>query len=79
MAGYLTVQSEKPLYDGNCKVCIPNKEITILYEKEILVKMEPIVSSSTAIVLQQALLSEDIDRFLDELAWKGLQQIKQKQ
>lgn len=69
MAGYLTVQSEKLLYDGNsiCKVCIPNKEITILYEKEILVKMEPIVSSSTAIVLQQALLSEDIDRFQNEL------------
>lgn len=69
MAGYLTVQSEKPLYDWNsiCKVCIPNKEITILYEKEIRVKMEPIVSSSTAIVLQQALLSEDIDRFQNEL------------
>lgn len=29
--------------------------------------MEPIVSSSTAIVLQQALLSEDIDRFQNEL------------
>lgn len=69
MAGYLTVQLEKPLHDGNsiCSVCIPNKEITILYEKEILAKMEQIVSASTAIILQQALLTEDIGTFQDEL------------
>lgn len=69
MAGYLTVQLEKVLHDGNsvCSVCIPNKEITILYEKEILAKMEPIVSTSTAIILQQALLTGDISKFQDEL------------
>lgn len=69
MAGYLTVQSEQQLYDGNsiCKLCIPNKEITILYEKEILAKMEPMVTASTAIVLQRALLSGDMERFQEEL------------
>lgn len=69
MAGYLTVQSEQLLYDGNsiCRLCIPNKEITILYEKEILAKMEPMVTNSTAIILQQALLKGDIARFQGEL------------
>ena len=48
MAGYLTVQSESQLYDGNsiCEVCIPNREITILFEKEILAKMDPILTES---------------------------------
>lgn len=69
MAGYLTVQSEQPLHDGNsiCKLCIPNKEITILYEKEILNKMEPALSASSAIVLQQTLLMGNMDRFQEEL------------
>lgn len=69
MAGYLTIRSDKQLHDGNsiCKLCIPNKEITILYEKEILARMEPIVSASTAVILQQALLTEDIKKFQDEL------------
>ena len=69
MAGYLTVQSEQPLHDGNsiCRLCIPNREITILYEKEILAKLEPIVTASTAVIMQQALLKEDIERFQKEL------------
>lgn len=69
MAGYLTVQSENQLYDGNsiCEVCIPNREITILFEKEILAKMDPILTESTAIVLQQSLLTGDADRFQREL------------
>lgn len=69
MAGCLTIRSGQALYDGNsiCKVCIPNKEITILYEKEILAKMEPVVSASTAIVLQQALLTGNMAKFQEEL------------
>lgn len=69
MAGYLTVRSGQLLHDGNsiCKMCIPNKEITILYEKEILAKMEPVVSVSTAITLQQALLTGNMEKFQEEL------------
>lgn len=69
MAGYLTVQSGQTLYDGNsiCQVYIPNKEITILYGKEILSKMDRLVPESSAIILQQALLTGDTDKFQNEL------------
>ena len=69
MAGYLTVRSESPLHDGNsiCRLCIPNREIMILYEKEILAKMDPILTISAAVMMQQALLREDIDGFQREL------------
>lgn len=35
MSGYLTTKSEEQLFDGNsfCKVCIPNREISFVYEK----------------------------------------------
>ena len=36
-------------------------------EKEILAKLEPIVTASTAVIMQQALLKEDIERFQKEL------------
>ena len=69
MAGYLTVRGGQPLHDGNsiCRICIPNREIVILYEKEILDKLETVVSTSTAITLQQALLTGNMKKFQEEL------------
>lgn len=69
MAGYLTVKKEQALHDGNsiCEVCIPNKEITILYEKEILSKLESVISTSTAISMQQALLTGNVMEFQKQL------------
>lgn len=62
MAGYLTVKNGQTLHDGNslCDIVIPNREISIVYEKEILSKMDDIVpmASSTA-VLRALLLGED--------------------
>ncbi|MCM1267467.1 MAG: AAA family ATPase [Bacteroidales bacterium] len=62
MAGYLTVKSGQLLYDGNslCDVVIPNREIAIVYEKEILARLEDIIpmAASTA-VLRGLLLGED--------------------
>lgn len=69
MAGYLTVKSERRLYDGNslCEVCIPNKEITLLFEKEIMIKLEREMVTSAAISMQHALLKERMDVFEKEL------------
>lgn len=69
MAGYLTVRSESRLHDGNsiCRLCIPNREIMILYEKEILAKLDPVLPSSAAVMMQQSLVREDIDSFQREL------------
>lgn len=62
MAGYLTVENGRMLHDGNslCNVMIPNRELAIVYEKEILARMEDIIpmASSTA-VLRALLLGED--------------------
>lgn len=62
MAGYLTVKNGQLLHDGNslCDMSIPNREIAIVYEKEILARMEDIIpmASSTA-VLRALLLGED--------------------
>ena len=69
MAGYLTVKSTKPLFDGKsyCQVCIPNREIYVAYEKEILAKLDTIIPMSFSISVQQALLSGDSTKLEQEL------------
>lgn len=69
MAGYVTIRSERLLHDGNsiCSLCIPNREIKILYEKEILTKLDSVLPSSAAVMMQQDLIREDIDGFQKEL------------
>lgn len=69
MAGYLTVKSEQKFYDGNsfCEVCIPNREIYIAYEKEILAKLKQILPPVTSIAIQQALFNQDSEKLKEEL------------
>ena len=69
MAGYLTVQTEQKLHDGNsfCWVCIPNREIALAYEKEILAKLKQIVPMSASIAIQRALFSGDSQKLEKEL------------
>lgn len=69
MAGYVTIRSERLLHDGNsiCSLCIPNREIKILYEKEILTKLDSVLPSSAAVMMQQDLIRGDIDGFQKEL------------
>lgn len=56
VAGYLKVAAVYPQNDGNfmCDVAIPNKEITYVYEKEILNRMN---QNGLAISIQQAIFS----------------------
>ena len=62
MAGYLKVVDHQALQDGNdiCEIAIPNKEIVYVYEKEILSSLAEVISPSTAISIQTALVQRNI-------------------
>ena len=66
VAGYLKVSKVYPQFDGNfmCEVGIPNKEISFVYEKEILNKME---RNLTATSISHAIFSGDTDKLQREL------------
>lgn len=69
MAGYLTVKNGKMLHDGNslCDVSIPNREIVIVYEKEILAKMEDIIPMASSVAVLRALLMGEDEKVQEEL------------
>lgn len=61
MGGYLTIEKIIPMDDGNsmCELKIPNKEILIVYEKEILSRKGSLVTQSDAIEFKTALMLTD--------------------
>lgn len=61
VAGYLKVANIYPQSDGNfmCDVAIPNKEITFVYEKEVLNRTN---QNSLAISISQAIFSRDTQK-----------------
>ena len=61
IAGYLKVANIYPQSDGNfmCDVAIPNKEITFVYEKEVLNRTN---QNSLAISISQAIFSKDTQK-----------------
>ena len=61
VAGYLKVANIYPQSDGNfmCDVAIPNKEITFVYEKEVLNRAN---QNSLAISISQAIFSKDTQK-----------------
>lgn len=63
-AGYLKTVKKDDLHDGNfiCDIAIPNKEIFYVYEREILSALSNVISQSTAIAIQQALITQDIPK-----------------
>ena len=63
IAGYLKVVSKQPSFTGDylCEVALPNKEIAFVYNKEILEKFQPMIPQSTAISIQEALYSKDME------------------
>ncbi|MBE5833813.1 MAG: hypothetical protein E7309_04175 [Butyrivibrio sp.] len=75
MSGYLTTNDAELLFDGNtmCELKIPNKEIQIVYEKEIINRAGSLVSQETSINLQAALLSDD-EEMLQKLLEKYLKE-----
>ena len=62
VAGYLKVIKSDPSFSGDfmCEVALPNKEITFVYNKEILQKLHNIVPQATAIAIQEAIYSNNV-------------------
>lgn len=61
VAGYLKVIRSSVSIGGDfmCEVALPNKEISLVYRKEILQKFEGMIPQSTAIAVQEAIFSGD--------------------
>lgn len=61
VAGYLKVLKTSPSFNGDfmCEVALPNKEISLVYHKEILKQLDDIIPQSTAISIQEAIFSGD--------------------
>lgn len=61
VAGYLKATKTDPAFNGDymCEVSLPNKEISFVYHKEILQKLENIIPQSAAIAVQEAIYSGD--------------------
>lgn len=56
MTGYLKVLNTSLSFNGDflCEVALPNREISLVYNKEILQRMENIIPQATAISIQEA-------------------------
>ena len=59
VAGYLKVLKTTPSFNGDfmCEVALPNKEISLVYHKEILQKLNDIIPQPIAIAIQEAIFS----------------------
>ncbi len=67
VAGYLKVIKSTVSISGDfmCEVALPNKEISLVYRKEILQKFENMIPQSTAIAVQGAIFSGDGQKLRD--------------
>ncbi len=61
VAGYLKVIKTTPAFNGDymCQIALPNKEISLVYHKEILSQVADIIPQSTAISIQEAIFTGD--------------------
>lgn len=61
VAGYLKTLSIAPSFRGDylCEVALPNREITHVYNKEILEKLEPIFPQSISDSIQEAIFTNN--------------------
>lgn len=62
VTGYLKAITKEQTFSGDymCEVALPNKEISLVYSKEILSKFENLISPSAAIAIQEAIYTMDI-------------------
>ena len=69
VAGYLKVVKSDASFGGDfmCEVALPNKEITFVYNKEILGKLNNIIPQATAIAIQEAIYSGDGESLQEQL------------
>ena len=69
VAGYLKMVKAEPSFSGDfmCEVALPNKEITFVYNKEILRKLNNIIPQATAISIQEAIWSGNAAQLQQQL------------
>ena len=69
MTGYLKVLKTMPSFSGDimCEVALPNREIALVYNKEILQRLGNMIPQSTAIAIQEAIFSGDNHRLKTQI------------
>lgn len=62
VTGYLKAVTNEQPFGGDymCEVALPNKEISYVYSKEILSKLENVIPPSVAVAIQEAIYKMDI-------------------
>ena len=69
VTGYLKVLKTTPSFNGDfmCEVALPNREIALVYNKEILQRLEEMIPQSTAIAIQEAVFSGDTEKLKTQI------------
>lgn len=69
MTGYLKVLKATLSFNGDlmCEVSLPNREISLVYNKEILQRFEHLIPRSTAVAVQEAIFSGDNARLKSQI------------
>ena len=77
VAGYLKVVKSDLSFSGGymCEVALPNKEIALVYNNEILQKLNPIIPQSTAVAIQEAIYSGNADMLQKQIGKLLLQSV----
>ena len=62
VTGYLKAKTMDQTFGGDymCEVALPNREISYVYSKEILSRLENVIPASAAIAIQEAIYMADI-------------------
>ena len=77
VTGYLKAIINNQTFGGDymCEVALPNKEISYVYSKEILSKLENVIPRSVTIAIQEAIYTMDISKLQNKLEMFLLQTI----
>ncbi len=77
VTGYLKALKTTPSFSGDfmCEVALPNREISLVYNKEILGRLEYLIAPATAISIQEAIFSGDNARLKTQLQTLLLQSV----
>ena len=69
VTGYLKATKTTTSFSGDfmCEVSLPNREISLVYNKEILQRLENLIPQSTAISIQEAVFSGDNERLKKQI------------
>lgn len=69
VTGYLKALKTTPSFSGDfmCEVALPNREISLVYNKEILQRLENLIPQSIAISIQEAIFSGDSVRLKTQI------------